>query len=164
MIVIVMGVSGSGKTTIAKQLAKVTGASFRDGDDYHPEDNISAMKNGIALSDAMRKPWLAAMADDIAVFANQNKTLFLACSALKRNYRDILTSGIANTRLVYLRGTKNQITSRLENRKDHFFPISLLDNQLTTLQEPDKNENAIVVPVSASVDEAVKIIVAELEL
>lgn len=139
-----MGVSGSGKTTIAQQLAKSLNWEFRDADDFHSTANIEKMRSGIPLTDADRMPWLQTLQAVIKVWLKENKNAILACSALKASYRQILL--IDNQiQLVYLKGCYELIEKRLQGRQNHFMTEKLLQSQFNTLEEPD---NAICVDIS----------------
>lgn len=133
---LVMGVSGCGKSTVGKMLAEKLGWNFFDADDFHPPENIAKMKAGIPLTDADRQPWLERLSkllrDEIAAGFNP----ILACSALRQSYRDMLLSGTSGIHIVFLRGDKNLIASRMQNRPGHFMPAALLDSQFATLEEP----------------------------
>jgi len=147
LILIVMGVSGSGKSAVGSLLAGRLGVPFAEGDAFHPPGNVAKMHSGTPLDDADRRPWLAAIAawigDQLAMGAGG----VVSCSALKRAYRDILIAGRAGVRLVYLRGTGSLIGRRLAGRHGHFMPASLLQSQLATLEEPAEEERAIVVAI-----------------
>ena len=147
-----MGVVGSGKTTIGKLLAEKLGWKFADADDYHPAANIEKMRHGISLTDADRAPWLAALHEAITKWNGGGENAILACSALKRSYRQQLGSG--PVKIVYLQGSRDLILSRLRARHGHFATESILDTQFADLEEP---EDAITVsaasPPEAIVDE-----------
>ena len=135
MIVIVMGVSGAGKTTIGRLLAEVLGAVFLEGDEFHPSANLEKMRTGEPLDDGDRAPWLRNIAAALDALCRDGPVV-LACSALKRSYRDQLMAGRANVHLVYLRGDEAVIRRRLESRSGHFMPAALLASQLAALEEP----------------------------
>jgi gluconokinase len=160
---IIMGVSGSGKTTIADKLAERLGWSCEDGDKYHPKSNVEKMSAGHPLTDEDRWPWLNAIADEIERVCKARGHVVVACSALKRTYRDVLLRGRDDVRVVFLNGTQKLIADRLAARKGHFMPPGLLDSQFKTLQPPDPDENAIDVSIDAPVDTIVGAIVSELE-
>jgi gluconokinase len=162
--IIVMGVSGSGKTTIASALAERIGFDCEDGDSYHPASNVEKMHAGTPLTDDDRWPWLKAIADDIDRRADTGHPFVVSCSALKRAYRDVLVHGRSDVRLVYLKGTRELIAERLALRKDHFMPASLLDSQFATIEEPTPDEHVIVVDIDASVDQIVAAIVDRLNI
>jgi gluconokinase len=137
LIIILMGVSGSGKTTVGRLLAGELGWMFYDGDDFHPQANIEKMKKGIALTDKDRKPWLAALRRLILDLIHNNQSAVIACSALKKSYRDFLGKGTENNIVfVYLKGNYDLIHQRLLERRDHFFDMKLLESQFETLEEP----------------------------
>ena len=159
---IVMGVSGSGKSTIAEKLAARLGWRFADGDDFHPASNVAKMSAGQPLTDDDRWPWLQAIADEIDRVAAGGGHLVVACSALKRAYRDVLVHGRDDVRIVYLDGSQQLIAARMAARKNHFMPPGLLDSQFATLQPPGSDENPITVTIDASVDHIVDAIVAQL--
>ena len=159
---IVMGVAGSGKTTIAEALAKRIEWPFRDGDSFHPASNVEKMRNGHPLTDEDRWPWLRAIAAEIDRTSAAGEHIIITCSALKRAYRDVLIGKRRNVRLIYLKGSRELIGERLRARRGHFMPPQLLDSQFATLQEPGDDENAIVVDVAPSVDAIVDSIVRQL--
>jgi gluconokinase len=136
LAVIVMGVSGSGKSTVGKMLAERLGEPFLEGDDFHPEANKKKMHDGIPLTDEDRWPWLDSVRDAIAASSAEGHRPVVACSALKESYRARLRGSGVPTRFVYLRGTRATLLARLESRKGHFFNPALLDSQLATLEEP----------------------------
>ena len=155
MIVIVMGVSGAGKSTIGAALARELGWRFIDADDLHPPQNVAKMAAGAPLSDADREPWLAALN---AMLQHEHKAV-LACSALRQRYRDRLTEGIAEFQLVYLKGGFELIGARLAGRQHRYMPASLLRSQFEALEPPAK---AIAVDVSADVPACVAAILRQL--
>lgn len=145
-VFVVMGVSGSGKTTVAELLAGQLGWKFEDADDFHPPENVAKMRGGIALTDEDRWPWLHSVAAWIdATRAGGHGVL--ACSALKRSYRDILIGNREDVRLVYLRGSRDLIAKRQAARTGHYMPASLVDSQFDALQEPGPDEAPVVVSV-----------------
>lgn len=160
---ITMGVSGSGKTTIADKLAERLGWTCEDGDKYHPKSNVEKMRAGHPLTDEDRWPWLNAIADEIERVCRARGHVVVACSALKRTYRDVLLRGRDDVRIVFLNGTQKLIADRLAARKGHFMPPGLLDSQFRTLEPPRPDENAIDVSIDASVDAIVDDIVSKLE-
>jgi gluconokinase len=161
-IAVIMGVSGSGKTTIGRVLARRLGWLFLEGDALHPPENIAKMKAGHPLDDEDRAPWLAAVAARIDQWRDDGKCGVVACSALKRRYRDIIIGGRADVRLIYLEGSRALIGERLAQRHDHFMPASLLDSQFAALQPPTADEDAITVAVDVPVDGIVARIAAAL--
>jgi gluconokinase len=160
---VVMGVSGSGKTTVASKLAGRLRWTFEDGDRFHPKSNVEKMSAGQPLTDEDRWPWLNAIADEIERVCTARGHLVVACSALKRTYRDVLLRGRDDVRIVFLNGTQQLIAHRLSLRKDHFMPPGLLDSQFRTLELPSLDEKTIDVSIDASVDTIVDDIVSKLE-
>jgi len=160
VVILLMGVSGSGKTTVGRLLASQMGWEFADGDDYHPAANVQKMRNGIPLTDADRAPWLRTLRDLIAVWIAAGKSAVLACSALKRSYREELRVS-PDVQVVYLRGTPQLLQARLHARVGHFMTERMLQSQLATLEEP---EDAVVVEIDRSPEEIVKEIRARLAL
>ncbi|MDI1465425.1 gluconokinase [Catellatospora sp. KI3] len=148
--VLVMGVSGSGKTTIGTNLALRLGAAFQDADDLHPPANKQKMHDGIPLTDADREPWLLACAQWLAAQAGDGRPAVLACSALKRHYRDRLRAAAPDLRIVYLDGDRELLAARLGHRPGHFFNPVLLDSQLAELEVPGPDENSIALPITLS--------------
>jgi len=148
IIAVVMGVAGSGKSTIGRALADEAGAEFLEGDKFHPEANIAKMSRGEPLTDADRWPWLDRLAGELARARAAGRSVVLASSALKRSYRDRLRRGAPDLRLVYLKGDKAVIADRLRARKNHFMPPGLLDSQFAALEEPGLEESPIVIDVT----------------
>jgi gluconokinase len=146
-IVVVMGVSGSGKTTIADGVARAQGWQLLEGDAFHPPSNIAKMESGTPLTDEDRWPWLQAIAHRADELQAAGQSVVIACSVLKRAYRAIVIGDRDHTLLVYLRGSKQLIHDRMAARKGHFMPAALLDSQFATLEEPGPDENAIVVDI-----------------
>lgn len=161
---VVMGVSGSGKSTVADKLAARLRWTYEDGDRFHPKSNVEKMSAGHPLTDEDRRPWLQAIADEIDRVCKAGEHVVIACSALKRAYRDILVHGRNDVRFVYLDGTQELIAGRLAKRKDHFMPAGLLASQFKTLEPPGTDENPIAVSIDASVDAIVDDIVSKLRL
>ncbi len=155
-IAIVMGVSGCGKSTIAAGLARQDGWSLLEGDAFHPAANVAKMKAGIPLTDEDRWPWLRAIAARTDELRAVGTSAAVACSALKRAYRDILIGGRPDTLLVYARGSQSLIAERMASRKNHFMPPALLDSQFATLEEPGSEERAIVVDIAMTAEEAIR--------
>lgn len=161
MIVIIMGVSGSGKTTIGEQLAARLGWGFSDADEFHSDANKAKMANGIALDDVDRLPWLQAMRAAVEARQGEGKNWVFACSALKRRYRDMLGGGDEDVHWVYLDGSEQLLLGRLATRSGHFFDPSLLHSQLQTLETPSEQE-AIRVDISLPPEQVVEAILARL--
>jgi gluconokinase len=159
---IVMGVSGSGKSTIADRLGERLGWRYEDGDKFHPASNVAKMKAGHPLTDEDRWPWLQAIAAEIDRVCKAGDHVVIACSALKRTYRDILVHGRRDVRLVYLKGSQQLIADRLAQRKGHFMPAGLLDSQFATLEPPADSEDPVTVSIDASVETIVDDIVHQL--
>ncbi len=150
--IILMGVSGCGKTTIGEQLADKLGIPFYDGDDFHPEKNVEKMQSGVPLDDQDRLPWLVKLAEQISLM-NREGGGIIACSALKQAYRNILIGAPgADVTFVYLKGDRELIADRLSEREDHYMPPDLLDSQFDDLEEP---EDAITVSIDQEPDEIV---------
>lgn len=162
--IIVMGVSGTGKTTIGEALARRLGFAFEDGDLYHPPANVEKMHGGVPLTDDDRRPWLKTLAALIDNYAAQEKPIVLACSALKRAYRDILVHGRKDVQIIYLAGSPEVIAARTDRRTGHFMPPSLLASQLATLEEPTSEEQVITVDIDAPVDVIVETILLQIYL
>jgi gluconokinase len=158
---IVMGVSGSGKSTIAARLAERLGWTFEDGDRFHPASNVAKMSAGHPLTDEDRWPWLQAIADEIDRVCETGGHVVIACSALKRSYRNVLVHGRDDVRIVFLDGSQTLIANRLASRKGHFMPPGLLDSQFKTLEPPQSDEHPIAVVIDAPVETIVSHIVAQ---
>jgi gluconokinase len=161
---VVMGVSGSGKSTIADKLAERLRWKYEDGDKFHPASNVAKMSAGQPLTDEDRWPWLQAIADEIDRVCGAGEHAVIACYALKRAYRDILVHGRSDVRIIYLKGTQELIASRLALRKHHFMPPGLLASQFRTLEPPDASESPVTVSIDASVETIVDDIVRQLKL
>lgn len=161
-VMVVMGVSGSGKSTIASMLAHRLDWSFEDADWFHPPANVEKMQGGVPLTDEDRWPWLRAIAAWIDETRAAGQHGVVACSALKRSYRDILVGGRSDVRIVYLKGERELIARRMAARSGHFMPAGLLDSQFQTLEEPGPDENPIVVSIDARPREIVDAVLSEL--
>ncbi|PWT92473.1 MAG: gluconate kinase [Proteobacteria bacterium] len=161
---IVMGVSGSGKSTVAEALSKRLGWRFEDGDNFHPASNVAKMHAGHPLTDEDRWPWLNAIADEIERTCKAGGHVIIACSALKRAYRDVLLRGRDDVRFVFLRGAQELIADRLAHRKGHFMPPGLLTSQFRTLEPPDASEHVIAVSIDATVETIVDDVLRQLKL
>jgi gluconokinase len=160
--VVVMGVSGSGKSTIASMLAQRLHWVYEDGDWFHPKSNIEKMHHGEPLNDQDRWPWLHAIADWIDATRRAGGHGVVACSALKRVYRDILIGERRDVRLVFLKGDPDLIARRIAARADHFMPSTLLESQFAALEEPQPDERPIVVSIAPHPREIVETIVSQL--
>ncbi len=153
-VIILMGVSGSGKTTIGQALAERLGVSFYDADDYHPAENVAKMSQGFPLNDDDRYPWLARLHELITEHLEAEQTAVLGCSALKQIYRDQLRGTHETVHFVHLKGSFELIWQRMSARKGHYMKASMLRSQFEALEEPDANE-ALVVPISRDVESIV---------
>lgn len=161
VIILLMGVSGSGKTTVGSLLAERLGWPFFDADVFHPQTNIDKMAQGVALTDADRQPWLQALRDKMDALEYRGTSAVLTSSALKRAYREVLLRSDDNAKLVYLKGSFDLLKTRLEAREHHFFRPELLKSQFEALEEP---EDALTVSVDATPDAIVETIVERLHL
>jgi len=155
--VVVMGVAGSGKSTVAAALAERLAAHYLDADDLHPPGNIAKMRRGEPLDDADRQPWLAELHDLLAAYAGQGRSLVIACSALREAYRRQLRGDLAGVEVVHLRAPREVLAARLAARPSHFFPTALLDSQLAALEEPT---DALVVDATLPVERIVALAAA----
>jgi gluconokinase len=164
MIVVVAGVSGSGKSTVGMLLATTLGWPFTDGDTLHPGANVAKMRAGHPLTDADRRPWLAAVAASIDAYQAAGQSAVLACSALKRAYRDELTAGRAAVQIVFLAAGREVLAARLRARHGHFFPAALLESQLADVQLPQPPEPALVLPATSPPEETVHEIITRLDI
>ena len=161
---IVMGVSGSGKTTIGERLAARIGWRYEDADAFHPARNVAKMSAGQPLTDEDRWPWLRAIADEIDRTSEAGERVVIGCSALRRVYRDMLVRGRSDIRIIYLQGTQALIAGRLGERKGHFMPPGLLTSQFKTLEPPTPDEHAVTVSIDAPIETIVSDILRQLEL
>ena len=160
MIIVIMGVTGSGKTTVGKLLAAKLGWQYFDADDFHPSANIEKMSSGRPLTDVDRLPWLESLRTLVRESLNRDENCVLACSALKRSYREYLLLD-ERVKLVYLKGEPQLIQSRLEQRQNHYMDPALLDSQFDILEEPGP-ETAVA--ITARPDEIVRTIAERLQL
>jgi carbohydrate kinase (thermoresistant glucokinase family) len=152
-VLVLMGVSGCGKTTVAKLVAEAHGVPYQEGDALHPPENVAKMSEGHPLTDEDRWPWLHAIAAVIDGWRAAGQSGLVTCSALKRAYRDILIGPRQDVRLVFLRGDQALIAERLAKRRGHYMPSSLLDSQFATLEEPGPDESPLVVDIRATPEE-----------
>ncbi len=157
-----MGVSGCGKTSVAERLADRLQWDFAEADTFHSPANVEKMRAGIPLEDDDRGPWLDAIAAYIDAARARRRRCIVACSALKRRYRDRLRDGHGDVRFVYLRGAFETVAARMEGRTGHYMPASLLQSQYDALEEPGEDENAIALSIESPVDALVAEIFATL--
>lgn len=163
-VLVIMGVSGSGKSTIGAMLAHRLHWFYEDGDWFHPQRNIEKMHHGEPLNDEDRRPWLHAIADWIDATRRSGNRGIVACSALKRSYRQILLGDRRDVRLIYLKGDRGLIARRVAARADHFMPPALLDSQFAALEEPAADERPIAVSITPHPREIVETIVEKLNI
>ena len=152
MRIVVMGVSGCGKSTVGKMLAQRLEAKFIDGDDLHPEENKAKMAAGISLNDEDRWPWLAKVGQSLA----QGEKVVIACSALKRKYRERILEEAPNTVFVHLDGSREVLAERMSSRLNHFMPVTLLDSQLATLEPLEFDEPGLKIDIDQPVENIVE--------
>ena len=160
---VIMGVSGSGKTTIGKAIADHFHASFIDGDDLHPRANIIKMRDGHPLDDEDRKPWLERINDVFFSFENRHQSGVVVCSALKKKYRDMLRAGNEGLLFVHLFGSRELIKERMSKRQGHFFKEEMLNSQFEALEFPDSEEDVINIDISGTPEEIISQAVAQIE-
>ena len=160
---VVMGVSGSGKTTVAEGVARRLGWTFAEGDDFHPPANVEKMRAGQPLTDDDRRPWLALLAEWIGARERAEENAVLTCSALKRAYRDVLSAGHPSVRFVHVTAAADTIRHRLERRRGHYMPASLLDSQLAVLEPLQLDEPGITLPGDGTPDEVIEALAARLD-
>lgn len=163
-ILLVMGVSGAGKTTVASALAERLGWAFLDADDLHPRANHAKMARGEPLDDEDRRPWLTAVAAWIAARRTEGKPAVVACSALKRAYRDQLRQAADDMRIVFIQAEPELLAERLRRRQGHFMPASLLDSQFAALERPAPEEHALVVDAHLSLQQIIDTVLATLSV
>jgi carbohydrate kinase (thermoresistant glucokinase family) len=159
---VVMGVSGCGKTSVARLVAGALGIEFIEGDELHPPRNVALMAAGTPLTDDDRADWLATIASRLGQAHAAGRGLVVSCSALKRRYRDVLRAPCPGLRFVYLHGSAALLHQRMSARKGHYMPPSLLDSQLATLEPPAADEGALSVDISPSPDQVAAIVLARL--
>ncbi|HVW72842.1 MAG TPA: gluconokinase [Rhizomicrobium sp.] len=156
-LIVVMGVAGSGKTTLASQLAEKLGVPFVEGDSLHPAANVKKMSSGQPLTDEDRWPWLSAIGERMEVERATGHGVVVACSALKRSYRDCLRSKVhGKMHFILLDGSRQTISDRMKQRKGHFMPPALLDSQFATLEKPTSDEHAVILDISHKPSELVE--------
>jgi carbohydrate kinase (thermoresistant glucokinase family) len=163
-VVVVMGVSGSGKSTVGEDLARRLHAAYQEGDALHPAANVDKMSHGIPLTDADRRPWLLSIAAVIDDWLQRREAGVVSCSALKRAYRDRLIGPRDGVSLVYLAGSHELISRRMAERHGHFMPTALLDSQFATLEPPGPDERPITVDIGAPPEAIVETILQQLEV
>lgn len=162
-VFIIMGVSGSGKSVVAKKIAQRMNIAFLDGDFLHPRRNILKMAEGHPLNDEDRKPWLSALNDAVFAMQRTQAASLLVCSALKQSYRDCLRQGNPNLRFIYLAGDQSTLEKRLKNRKGHFFKPEMLISQFKILEEPSPDEDDVFrIQVNQSLDGVVSEVLASI--
>ena len=154
-----MGVSGSGKSVVGAAFARALGVDFVEGDQYHSAENVARMKAGIPLTDKDREQWLRSLAARLREAKDAGTGVVMACSALKRSYRDMLRAAARDLRFVFLRGERTLIAQRLAGRTGHYMPASLLESQLATLEEPSPEEHAWVIDITDSPEHLVATLV-----
>jgi gluconokinase len=162
LMIVVMGVAGSGKSTIGSMLARRLDWEFADADSFHPAANVEKMSRGVPLTDEDRGPWLAAIAAWMARLGREGRHAIVACSALKRSYRRVLVGSRPDARIVYLKGERELIAARMAARNGHFMPVGLLESQFRTLEEPGPEENPVVVSIAAPPQDMVDAILLKL--
>lgn len=159
-VLVVMGVSGCGKTAVGRAVAEAWGVGFEDADHWHTPEAVATMASGVPLTDEDRAPWLARLREKVIGAVPRGSRGVLACSALKRRYREALKGDQENVQFVYLSGTQELIATRLAARKGHYMPAGLLDSQFAALEEPGPDEALIVSidqPLEAVVDEILRL-------
>ena len=163
-VIVLMGVSGCGKSTIGEHLGAALGWPYADADSFHPPANVAKMSAGHALNDHDRAPWLTAIVAHIDAARNAGAHAIVSCSALKRVYRNVLIGARNDVALVFLDGSKEAIAKRLSARHAHFMPPALLDSQFAALEQPSADEHALIVSVEQTPDAIVGAIISGLEL
>ena len=158
MLIMVMGVSGAGKSTLGAALAEKLGWIFLDSDDLHSSQNLVKMRQGHALSDVDRTPWLALIGERMQAFDRAGQSAIIACSALKRSYRNQFRAAAPTLRLVYLKAERAETERRLRERQGHFMPVELLDSQFAVLEAPAADEHPMVVDASLPLDQKAELV------
>lgn len=148
--VVVMGVSGCGKSTVGRFIASALQRPYLEGDAFHPPENVARMAAGTPLTDADRQGWLQTLAGELAAAQRSGSGAVLACSALKRSYRDVLRSGVPDLVFVHLHGSRDLLEARMAQRSGHYMPASLLQSQLATLEPPQADERAVTLDIAGA--------------
>lgn len=162
--IVVMGVSGSGKSTVGKALADALGWPFLEGDTFHPQSNIDKMAQGTPLDDTDRAPWLQILTEELGKADERGENLVLSCSSLKRTYRDLLRSGAERVRFLHVHGSDALLHERMQERAGHFFPPGLLTSQLATLEPLMADEDGFVVDIAGTPEQILADARAKLQL
>lgn len=152
-VLVIMGVSGCGKTTLGKKLAENTNGIFLDADDFHSKEAIEKMRAGVPLTDEDRAPWIRRLCDVVRSHVSCHHKVYLGCSALRKKHRDVLRSVTPQTAFIFLDGSRAELLARLEGRREHFFDPALLDSQLAALECPKEEPDVMTLPLTLSVDE-----------
>lgn len=163
-VIVIMGVTSSGKSTVGEGLAARLGWAFRDADSFHPPENVAKMSSGQPLNDDDRKPWLQAIARFIDAAESQQTPAIVTCSALKRAYRDVIVGSRGHVALVHLVGDRQLIAERMAARRNHFMPTSLLDSQFATLEAPQDDEKPLRVTIDQQPQQIIQTIIDRLQL
>jgi gluconokinase len=162
--IIVMGVSGCGKSSVGEAIAQALAVEFTEGDGLHPASNVEKMSKGIPLTDEDRMPWLDVIGETMKAAHDRHEGIVVSCSALKRSYRDRLRAAVnGDLFFVYLHGSKELLTRRMGERKGHFMPLSLLENQLATLESPTGEPGVVTVDIDMTIDEIAKTALRDLK-
>lgn len=161
--VVVMGVSGTGKSTIGQEVAQALGWPFAEGDDYHPQENVDKMADGMPLTDADRWPWLRRLAGWVGEQDAAGRSSVMTCSALRRSYREVLREGATGVYFVHLVGASSLLLERMRSREDHFMPPELLESQLDTLEPLGPDERGVLVDVANPPERIGRLVVAQLD-
>ena len=155
MIIVMMGICGSGKTTLGRLLAEKTGMQFVEGDDYHTPENVAKMRAGHPLTDEDRWPWLRRLGAAMGQWASENRDTVVSCSALRRDYRDLLRAAAPVVRFVYLDGAVELVRDRMAHRAGHFMPVGLIDSQIAAREDPRGEPGVISVSIAETPDKIV---------
>ncbi|WP_180966971.1 gluconokinase [Cohaesibacter celericrescens] len=163
MIIVVMGISGTGKSTLGRQIAEHLGVPFVEGDDFHSPQNVSKMAAGQPLTNEDRQPWLASLASAMSDWASKNETRVVSCSALRKQYRDCFRSAASDLRFLFLDGSLDLVRQRMQQRDNHFMPAELVESQMETLEYPVDETDVIRLDVSRPTKELVDDAVSALQ-